>query len=113
MNEIEVLEAEYKKLLQEKLDAARKEKEAQELAALETKKKAEYEEEFRKKYNLTAISRLETPGEKTTNMVAAQKDHQQFCADFAKHKGVNVRGRPYSELMESLTYGKKGLLESA
>ena len=113
MNEIETLEAEYKKLLQEKLDAIRKEKEAQELAASEAKKKAEYEEEFKKKYNLTAVSRLETPGDKPVSMDAAIREHQNFVADFARHKDIPVKGRKYEEMVESLACGRKKELERA
>ena len=109
---VDQLEAEYKQLLQEKLDFARNEKEAQELAALESKKKAEYEEEFRKKYNLTATSRLETSGDKPVTLDAKIQEHQQFVANFGRHRGIPVTGRKYEDLLESLSYGKKNL-ESA
>ena len=108
---VDQLEAEYKQLLQEKLDAAHKEKEAQELAARKEKEKAEYEEEFKKKYNLTAVSRLERPAEKPvekpTNMLASPKEFQQFAAGFARHKGLpKVKGRSYKELLDELVSGE-------
>ena len=105
---IDQLEAEYKTLLLEKLAAAKKEKEAQELAATEAKKKAEYEEEFKKKYNLTATSRLETTDNKptTTNMVASQRDWQQFTTDFSRHTGAPVKGRRYEDIITDLVYNK-------
>lgn len=109
---IEQLEEEYKKLLQEKLDAANKERAAQELAASEAKKKAEYEEEFKKKYNLTATSRLEDePKKEVVNMVADKKSFEQFRADFARHKGLKgVTGRSYEQVLQDIM-DKKGAME--
>ena len=106
---VEQLEAEYKQLLQEKLDAAQKERQAQELAAQKEKEKAEYEEEFKKKYNLTAVSRLEKdkPEKEAVNMTADNRTFEQFREDFARHKGIKLTGKPYEQLVtENWLYRK-------
>lgn len=110
---VDQLEAEYKQLLLEKLDAAKQEKIAQELAATEAKKKAEYEEEFKKKYNLTAVSRLEQePDKQPVNMTANVREFEQFRDGFAKHKGLKrVTGRRYEDVIQEMQNNKGMMTE--
>lgn len=102
--EYNTLLAEQNKLLREKLDASKKEKEAQELAAHKQKEEEQFEEKFKAKYGLTSTSRLEGDNNKhSINMTADQQTFENWKADVIarkQKKGKNVRGIPYEEFVK-------------
>lgn len=115
---IEQLEAEYKTLLLEKLNSAKKEKEELDqkkqtelLNAQRLKDKEELKAELKKEMGYTATSRLDESSKKPVNMTS-DRSFETFKANYierANKKGLAMKGRSYEDLVETLQYGKGAL----